>query len=111
MCFRKEDDTWRMKFAKMSAEDLEAMKVWMCECLSVCLSVGLSVCRSVCFFIHLFLYTLQQKTGMPVGGMVKRKGQLTFVVQEAKAREWELKQHWASSRDARAAAAKRYGFR
>lgn len=62
----------------------------------------------------LFLAFLQSQAPVRkskgLGGMVKRKHQITYLAFEAKAREQELKNQWAQNRANKMATKNKYGF-
>jgi len=49
-------------------------------------------------------------TGKGPKGLAKTRHQITYLAHQAKEREWELKQDWATARENRRASANKYGF-
>jgi len=56
----------------------------------------------------------EEKAPRPTGtgpkGLAKTRHQITYLAHQAKERDWELKQEWATARENRRASANKYGF-
>lgn len=56
----------------------------------------------------------EEKAPRPTGkgpkGLAKSRHQITYLAHQAKERDWELKQDWATARENRRASANKYGF-
>lgn len=49
-------------------------------------------------------------TGKGPKGLAKSRHQITYLAHQAKERDWELRQEWATSAENRRASANKYGF-
>jgi len=54
--------------------------------------------------------TAPRPTGKGPKGLAKTRHHITYLAHQAKERDWELKQEWATARENRQASMNKYGF-